>query len=215
MSLTPCSQQLGRDRDLAPFGHARARPWARRSSGRARIEASTARSGSSIRARRSSIDVEDDGLARVAEQVGRRRGLLDHGAVRRQVSAQDHGSALGVQRLVERQDHFGRCRCAPTRTFSADASPGDRQRVAVEQGQDLLHHGRDPAGVEEVLHQVLAGRPDVGDERGVAADRVEERRAAGRCRARPAMATRWMIGVGASRRSPCRRGSRFRTPRGS
>ena len=43
----------------------------------------------------------------------------------------------------------------------------------MEQVQDLLHHRGQSAGVEEILHQVFAGRLDVGDVGRAARDAVE------------------------------------------
>ena len=51
------------------------------------------------------VALEDHCPAAVSQQVGRRRGLLDHRTVRSQVAVENRRSALAVSRLVQGPDH--------------------------------------------------------------------------------------------------------------
>ena len=73
-----------------------------------------------------------------------------------------------------------------------DGQPGDGQDVVqVEAG----HQAAQAAGLEEVLHQVLAGRADVGEDRDGAGELVEAVQGRASTPARPAIAIRWMTAL--------------------
>ena len=52
-------------------------------------------------------------------------------------------------------------------------APGDGDRRRVQQVGDLAEHGQRPAGPEQVLHQVPAGRLQVDQQRHLGPDPVE------------------------------------------
>ena len=88
----PAASSLLRQRQVGHLRHARGSPCGPQPRSTSTESASTSRSGSSMRACRSSMRVEDHGPAAVLQQVRRGRGRLDDGAVGREVAAQ-HGDA--------------------------------------------------------------------------------------------------------------------------
>ena len=138
---------------------------------------------------------EHDGGPGVPQQVRLRRRRLDHRAVGREVAAQ-HGEAVAARPAP--------CRAAGSRRalntsapamFSPSVLPLTVRAASVEQVADVAQQCAQSAGVEEVLHQELARRPDVGDERRLARERVEavDRRAGCRraARSRPCARRHW------------------------
>ena len=132
MSVTPCLQQLGRQRDVGHLGHARVAAWA----GSAYddhvagfdVEVGVVGNRVVVLGR-----VEDDGAALVLEQFGRGGGLLEHGSVGAEVAA-EHGRTRprGQQRLVERPDDLG-VPALGVGIVLADAATGDRDLLGVQQ----------------------------------------------------------------------------------
>ena len=83
------------------------------------------------------------------------------------VSERDERASSGVRMtsVVERR---------PRRRCSRRASGRSTvQRLTIDQIAQIREQRAQPAGVEEVLHQVLARRADVGEERRLPGDRVE------------------------------------------
>ena len=60
--------------------------------------------------------------------------------------------------------------------FSPERTPRDGERVEVQEVADLLEHRRQPAGVVEVLHEVIARRLEVHQPRRRLAQLVEQRK---------------------------------------
>ena len=118
------------------------------------------------------VPLEYKGLAPMPEQALRCRSLLDHRAVRREVAAEDCRAALGMQRIIQGPDQVPVANL-DTRHVLGDSSAAHGQRAAVEEWEQLLHHARQPAGVEEILHEILPGWLDVRNVRRLPGDAVE------------------------------------------
>ena len=115
------------------------------------------------------VVLEDDRGASVGQQVWRRRGVLDDGSVGGEGAVEDRQAALLVHRVAQRADHVVVVdRRALQRLVERVAGDG-RDVVQVKLG----HEGAESAGLEEVLHQVLAARAQVGEHRDFAGELVE------------------------------------------
>ena len=148
----------------------------------------------------------------VLHQLRRRRRGLDDGAVGAQVAAQHRDAGVLLERLLERKDHVAVV-AGRVLVVLPDRLAVDRQGVLVQQIvlAELAQHRGQPAGVVEVLHQVLARGHQVDERVHAAAERGPSPRASGRRRC----AARWRSGGSprwSSRRSRRWRGSRSRTP---
>src|SRR5207302_6173535 len=130
---------------------------------------------------------EHDRLATVTHQLGRDGGLFDDGAVRREVAAQNGDTALWLERLLQWIHHAlrstptaaaGRARPQRGRALElfAKRATGDGWLVEVQQAtaRELLHDGRHTASFVQLLHVEGAARPQVGDERRLARDAIEQ-----------------------------------------
>ena len=178
-------EELARDRDLTPLGHARAAlraAVAKHEHGfRRHVECGI------VDARGDVVDVlEHERGAAVAEQARRGRAPLDEGAGGGEAAAHHRDRAGRPERRVERRDHVAVERLGggePVRERLA----GHGQRLAVEERRELLQHGGDTAGAVQLLDEVLAGRPHVDEERrlrGDLAEAVERQRDADAARER-------------------------------
>ena len=101
------------------------------------------------------VDVlEHDGATLVLQEPRIRGADLHHRPVRAEAAAK-HDERAAARRAARRAGGSRRCSMisAPA-MFSPTVRPRDRDRVQVQQVGDLRHHGGEPAGVEEVLHQV-------------------------------------------------------------
>ena len=195
MSVTPCPQELGRNRQVPPLGHPGRRRPARRSAAplpsRRRLEP-----GSSTRAARSWMSSKTTARPSCCEEarVGRRDS-----SSRRRPEQSEPCRTTRLPPLVERTRRAGGS--PPSSTISAPARfsrtvrPDDGQCVEMQQVGDLRHHRREPAGVVEVLHQVPAGGLQVDEPRRRRARARRSARVADRRRRDPRSATRWRIAL--------------------
>ncbi len=164
-------EQLGRDRQHAPLGHAGAF-----GAGVAQDEDVVA-GDVEVRvidgALQRRVVVEDERAAGVLEQVRRAGAGLDDDAVGGEVAAQHGQRALGVDRVRQRPDHVV-VEDLGAGDVVADGLAVDGARAGLQMAFDALQQRRQSAGVEEVFHQVaVAARPDVGDHRHLAAGGIE------------------------------------------
>ncbi len=98
--------------------------------------------------------------------------MLDHCALRREVPAQHGDAAFGTKRPFARHDDVGVAH-DPALDVRAERPAVHRHAVHVQQIAHLIEEPVQPAGIVEVLHQILAGRPDVGEKRRAPRQRVE------------------------------------------
>ena len=165
-------QQLLRDRQHPPLGHAGTAERTRVLQHQHRI--GRHRQRRIVDPRREIVVVlEHHRGTRVLEQPALRRGVLDDGAVGREIAAQHRDAPLGPDRRARAARSPRRCRPARPSSSSAQRPPGDGEAVGVEQIAQAIEHAAQAAGVVEVLHQELAGRPDVREERRAPRQRVE------------------------------------------
>ena len=161
-------QQLLRDREHSPLRHTRPAQRTRVAQDEDRIRRDVQRRIVNPRGH-VVVVLENDRRARVGQQLRRRGGVLDDAAVRRQRAVEDREAALGEQRIRDRPDHVVVVDNS-TRKRLQERIPGHRCRVfQVEAG----HHAAQAACLEEVLHEVLARRPDVRQHRGRSRELVE------------------------------------------
>jgi hypothetical protein len=114
-------------------------------------------------------------LARVGQHVGCDGRSLDDGVIRCEVALEDGDTALFAVRVIDAVDDRA---VEDLGVLDAVADRArDRQRVEVDQALlgELVHDGRDAAGLVEVRHVVLAGRAELRDVRRAARDLIEER----------------------------------------
>ena len=97
---------------------------------------------------------------------------LDHRTVGREAPAQDGQRAAGTDRAIERTDHFPVVHTCPDARLS-DAAVCDGPRPQLQRVSQLAQQRQQSAGVVEVLHQVPAAWPDVGQHRSRARELVE------------------------------------------
>ena len=120
------------------------------------------------------VDVIEDHRvpAVVHERIGGRGGLEDR-ALGGEIAAQHRDAALFLEGLCEGMDHIAVPARGLFHVLPEGASAGG-DHVAVEHPGlgELPVHRRQAARVEEVLHQVLAGRHEVHDARDVTAQGV-------------------------------------------
>ena len=148
-----CLEELGGDRQMPPFG--KSRP-AQRAGVLKHHDGVLVHVEVVVDARPERfVAVEDQRLAAVPQQVRGGRCLFDHSPVRGEVAVENRGAALWVERLVQRLDqvavadlHF--------LDLVGHGPPADGEGVAMQQGKQFLCHARQPARVEEVLHQKLS-----------------------------------------------------------
>ena len=155
--------------------------------------------------------LEHDRAAAVDHEVRGRGRLLEHRAARAEIAVRIDGAALGCERQR---------RAAGSRRSRGTARPPRSRRSVLpltvraspcSSGSSSRSTAGSAARVEEVLHQVLARRPHVGEQRRACA---RARRSGAAAAARP-RGPRWRAGARSrwsSRRSPCPRGSRSRRP---
>ena len=110
----------------------------------------------------------------MAHQVWRSSGLLDDGAVRRQIAMQHGHRSFLLQRGSEAADHI-----LPRYFFCsfdriADGAARDAGRIEIEQRLEFTQQSRQPAGVVEMLHVVGAGRLEVEQDRDLPAKSIED-----------------------------------------
>ena len=88
---------------------------------------------------------------------------FDHCTVGREVAAQHRKAAAFHERLVARQNHVTiehfRARDVLAERASVDGALAERQQI-----RNLREQRAQPARVEKILHQELAGGPNVGDQ---------------------------------------------------
>ena len=98
-------------------------------------------------------------------------------------------SGSATVRITSRFQHWA------SATFSARVRPVTADVVGVQQVAEFGHHGRDAAGVAEVLHQVLARRHQVRPAWVPAGPARRSRPARSGTPSRPAIASRWMTAL--------------------
>jgi hypothetical protein len=171
MSRTPLREDLFRNRQLPPLGHAWRTLWARvlqhqhRVFGNGKIGIVDA-CGEIV------VVGENDGRACVLPQVRLGGSRLDHGAVGCEVAAQNGEAVVRDERLCARQDHVAIEDFRP-RDVVAQRFPVDGLRVEVEQVADFGEQRAQSARVIKILHQIFAGRSNVRDQRRAARESVE------------------------------------------
>ena len=171
MSRTPWSQQLLRNRQHAPLGHAR--PAERAGVLQHQHRIGRHRQRRIVDARGEVVVVpEHDGRARVLQEPPLGRGVLDHGAARREIAAKNRHTPFRPQRPFARRDDLV---IAHNRTVDvlADGEPVDRRAVGMQQIAQSRQDAAQPACVIEVLHEELSARADVAEERRAAGQRIE------------------------------------------
>ena len=149
------AQELGRNRQLAPLGHAGP------ALGAAVLEH---QHGGGVDRQVVVVDVLEQVGARlehvrpaaVTEQLLARRGALDHGAARRQRAAQDDDAAVGRERIGAPADDLAVTLDAREVLAHREAARGHRPEL--EDVADLGHHRGHAAGCVEGLHEVLRRR---------------------------------------------------------
>ena len=149
------------------------------------LEASQSSSGV-VDARGEVVDVvehERRPLVREERRVG--RGDLHHRAVGAQVAVEHDERAARLERVGGGADHVG-VLDRRSGDVLAHRLAGDRDRVEVQEVAELRHHGRQAARVEEVLHQVGAGRLQVHEQRRRRGSARRRGRAAASIPTRPA-----------------------------
>ena len=92
--------------------------------------------------------------------------------LRREVALEHRGRAFGVDRVVERMDDVGDVDLGAVDVL-ADGLAGDGEAGEIELLAQVLHQRAQAAGVEEILHQVFARRPHIGEHRNLARELVE------------------------------------------
>ena len=120
------------------------------------------------------VILEDHGAPAMREQMRGGGRLLEHGAVGTEIAEQDHRAAFAGQRHAERANDV-LVEALRLAHVVGDRPAVDRERVAVEEREQLLEDNRQAAGVEEVLHQILARRSQVDQERRGLREVVEAR----------------------------------------
>ncbi len=164
-------QQFLRDRQHAPLGHAGAAERPRllqdehgvSGHGQGRV----VDAGCHV-----VVVAKDHCPARMDEQLGIRRRLLDDGAFRCEV-APEHGDAtLMRQWALTRTNHLV---VVDLRVAEAGAKrlATDRRALEVEQVLEAPHQAAKTSGVIEVFHQKAARRPDIGEHRRAARHAIE------------------------------------------
>jgi len=116
---------------------------------------------------------EDNGGAFVLQEFWSSGGSFDDGAFGGKVSPKDGGASLLGDRIVEGTNDFVVVDFRAVETFAEGLSE-DGGGVEVEEVADAVEEGREPAGIEEVGHDVFAGRSEVGEDGSFARDFVEE-----------------------------------------
>ena len=189
-----CLQQLLRNRQHAPLGHPR--PAQRAGMLQHEHRVGRDRQVGIVDARRQVVVVaEHHAPARCAPAArGVGRGLLDHGAVGRQVAAQRR------RRRLRATPGWSRRRITSSLETTAPSSPRPACwpltviASRCSRSREPRHHAAQAAGVVEVLHQEPARRADVADHRRAARQGVEAIQVQRDARA-PAIAIRWMIAL--------------------
>ncbi len=102
--------------------------------------------------------------------IGGRR--LHHAAARREVASEHRGRALCIDRVSGRADHI-RQMDAGFCDVLAERLPGHRHAGEIELVGERVHQRAQTTGIEEILHQELAGGAQVGDHRYLAREGVE------------------------------------------
>ena len=133
----------------------------------------TLRLGSSIRASRSSSESNTTAGPFVLEQVRRRGGDLDRGALRREVAVEHRDRRALHHRIVERADHLVVDIGRPALDDVADGLAVDQLGGEIEMILQPPPQRRQAAGGVEVLHEIHAGGLEIEQRRHVAADAVE------------------------------------------
>ena len=106
------------------------------------------------------------------EQAALRRGVLDDGPVGREIAAQHGDAPLRPDRPLARRDHLVVAHQRPFELLRP-RPPGDGEAPGVQQIAQAVEDAAQAARVVEVLHQELARRPDVREERRAPRQRVE------------------------------------------
>ena len=164
MSVTPAREQLLRDRELAPLGHARARPSARRSASRAPSRGVIPSAGSSIRAPMSSMPSKTTAGPRCESSAGQAALRLRIAPSGARLTAQHGEAALGRERRLERRDHVAVERRPPGRS-SAIVRPVTVNASPCRSGAELAEHRADAAGAVELARRDARRGPHVREER--------------------------------------------------
>ena len=164
--------QLGRDRQHAPLGHARAAL-------RAGVAQDHHVVGRDIQVRvvdgffHARVIVKHQRRAGVLEEVRRAGAGLDDATIGRQVAPEHGQRPFGVDRVGQRTDHVVVVNLGAFQVL-ADAAAGHGHGAQIKVVAQHVHHGAHAAGEVKIFHQVLvAAGPDVGDHRHLAAGRVK------------------------------------------
>ena len=108
-------------------------------------------------------------------------GGLDDGTFGGEVATENGGAALLGEWFVEGEDDVVVINFGAVEAFAEGLSE-DRGDVEMEKVSDAVEEAREAAGVEEVGHDVFAGRSKIGEDGSLAAKsrrraRAEDRRA--------------------------------------
>ena len=98
--------------------------------------------------------------------------MFDDRPARGEIAAEDNGAALRRKRVFHFTDHIV-IPALDVGDVLGDCLAVHGNRILVEQRQNAAHDRTDAAGFEQVLHQIFAGRLDVGDTGRPAGDAVE------------------------------------------
>ena len=119
------------------------------------------------------VVLEYNGWAFVLEKFGCRRGRFDDGAFRGKVAFENDGAALLEEWLIEGLDDVVVENFRSIEAFAKGFSK-DSGRVEVEEVANAVEKGGETTGIEEVGHDVFAGRPKIGEDGSLCRDFVEE-----------------------------------------
>jgi len=116
---------------------------------------------------------KDDSRALVLEKFFGSGGGLDDRTIGGKVATENGGSALLGEWFIEGEDDVIVINFGAVETFAEGLSE-DRGDVEMEKVSDAVEEAREAAGVEEVGHNVFAGRSKIGEDGSLARNLVEE-----------------------------------------
>ena len=174
MSRTPCSRSFFGQRHVRHLGHARVArgPHPRSTSTES---ASTSRSGSSMRACRSSMLSKTTARPRCCSRCGDAAAGLMMAPRGARLPRSTAMPAAGISGASRGSDDVG---VPDPRVVEVvdERPPGHGDRLGIEQVLHLAQHGEQAAGAVQVVHEEPAGRLEVDEERHARADARRSRR---------------------------------------
>ena len=196
MSRTPCFEQLFRNRQHAPLRHSRAADRAgvlqdehvvrRHRRDRDHRCAPSDRRSSSNTTRRPGV----------LEQARLRRRRFDHRAVGSEIAAQNEGATGLCERAGPACGSHPHCRLPRPRCSRPASVPVTVSASRSQQARDAASAGRgSPPAIVKILHQIFAGRPQIRDQRHLAARFRRSAPASARFPRDRAIAMRWTMAL--------------------